>query len=242
MIISQRLAKILRVQAGDSLDVEVLEQDRPRLKFRIAGTIDDFSGTSAYMNVLALNQAMKEGRVMSGAFVTIDGARTALTYKELKNMPRVAGVNIKRAAIETFNRTMAENLRRLRLFNIGFACIIAFGVVYNAARIALSERSRDLATLRVLGYNCREISRILLGEIGTLVLAGLPVGMFIGYGFVALAIEALQTRTQRFPLIVEPHTFAAAVVVVLIAAAVSLLVVRRRLDQLDLMEVLKSRE
>ncbi len=242
MIISQSLAKILRVQTGDILDVDVLEQDRPRHKIRISGTIDDFSGTSAYMTVQALNRAMKEGRVLSGAFVTIDGAMAAQTYKELKNMPRVAGVNIKRAAIETFNRTMSENLLRLRIFNIGFACIIAFGVVYNAARIALSERSRDLATLRVLGFNRREISRILLGEIGALILAGLPVGMFIGYGFVAVAIEALQTRTQRFPLIVEPHTFAVAVVVVLTAAVISSLVVRRRLDHLDLMQVLKSRE
>jgi putative ABC transport system permease protein len=242
MVISQSLAKILKVQAGDSLDVEVLEQNRPRLKIRIAATIDDFSGTSAYMSVQALNRAMKEGRVLSGAFVTIDGAKKEQTYKELKNMPRVAGVNIKRAAIETFNHTMSENLLRLRLFNIGFACIIAFGVVYNAARIALSERSRDLATLRVLGFNRREISRILLGEIGALILAGLPLGIFIGYGFVALAVEALQTRTQRFPLIVEPHTFAVAVIVVLIAAVISSLVVRRRLDHLDLMEVLKSRE
>jgi putative ABC transport system permease protein len=242
MIISQSLAEILSVRAGDSLEVEVLELDRPRLKIRISGTIDDFSGTSAYMNADALNRAMKEGPVVSGAFVTMDGAKTEQTYRELKNMPRVAGVNLKRAAIETFNRTMSENLLRMRLFNIGFASIIAFGVVYNAARIALSECGRDLATLRVLGFNRREISHILLGEIGTLIAAGLPVGMLVGYGFAALAVEALQTRTQRFPLVVEPHTFATAVVVVLIAAAISALVVRRRLDHLDLVEVLKSRE
>lgn len=242
MIISQSLADMLRVHAGDSLEVEVLEKDRPRLNIRVTGTIQDFSGTAAYMSIEALNRAMKEGPVMSGAFVTMDGAKTAQTYQELKNMPRVAGVNLKRAAIDTFNRTMSENLLRMRLFNIGFASIIAFGVVYNAARIALSERGRDLATLRVLGFNRREISRILLGEIGTLIVAGLPVGMCIGYGFAALAVEALQTRTQRFPLIVEPATFASAALVVLVAAVISALVVRRRLDHLDLVEVLKSRE
>ncbi len=242
MIISQSLAEILQVRAGDSIDVEVLEQDRPRLKIRVASTIRDFSGTSAYMRLDALNRVMKDGPVVSGAFVALDGAKTAQTYHELKNMPRVASVNLKHAAIETFNRTMSENLLRMRLFNIAFACIIAFGVVYNAARIALSERSRDLATLRVLGFNRREVSRMLLGEIGLLVVAGLPLGMVIGHGFAALAVRALETRTQRFPLVIEPATFAYAAIVVLVAAILSALVVRRRLDHLDLVEVLKSRE
>lgn len=242
MVVSQSLADILHVRAGDMLEVEVLEQNRPRLSVRVSSLVNDFSGTSAYMSLDALNRAMKEGPVMSGAFVTLDGAVTAQTYRELKNMPRVASVNLKHAAIDNFNRTMSENLLRMRLYNIAFASIIAFGVVYNAARIALSERGRDLATLRVLGFTRREISRILLGEVGLLIFASLPVGMLIGWSFSALAVKALETRTQRFPLIVEPSTFAAAVLVVLLAAGISALVVRRRLDHLDLVEVLKARE
>lgn len=242
MVISKSLADLLKVREGDSLDVEVLEQDRPRLRIRIAGLINDFSGTAAYMSSHSLNRAMKEGPTLSGAFVTLDGAVMAQTYKDLKDMPRVASVNLKHAMIDTFNRTMSENLLRMRLYNVAFASIIAFGVVYNAARIALAERSRDLATLRVLGFNRREISHVLLGEIGLLIFSGLPVGMLVGYGFSALAVQALETRTQRFPLIVEPATFASAVLIVLVAAGVSALVVRRRLDHLDLVEVLKAHE
>lgn len=242
MIISQSLADILQVRTGDILEVEVLEQERPRLSVRVAGLINDFSGTSAYMSLAALNHAMKEGPVMSGAFVTLDSAMSGRTYLELKNMPRVASVNLKHAAIDNFNRSMSENLLRMRIYNIAFAGIIAFGVVYNAARIALSERGRDLATLRVLGFNRREVSRILLGEVGLLIFAGLPLGLVVGWGFAAVAVKALETRTQRFPLVVDPPTFAMAVLVVLIAACVSALVVRRRLDHLDLVEVLKARE
>src|SRR5205823_11944815 len=121
-------------------------------------------------------------------------------------------------------------------------CVIAFGVLYNTARIALSERSRELATLRVIGFTRAEISVILLGELAALTLAALPVGMALGYAFAALAVWGLTTEFQRFPLVVNAGTYAFAVTVVLTAATISGLVVRRRLDRLDLVAVLKARE
>jgi putative ABC transport system permease protein len=137
---------------------------------------------------------------------------------------------------------MSENLLRMRMFNIFFASVIAFGVVYNTARIALSESGRELATLRVLGFTRAEISWVLLGEVGLLTLAGVLPGLMLGRGLAALAVVALETRTQRFPLVIDPSTYGFAVCVVLIASIVSALVVRRRLDHLNLVEVLKSRE
>jgi putative ABC transport system permease protein len=135
---------------------------------------------------------------------------------------------------------MAENLLRMRVINVTFAGIIAFGVVYNAARISLAERSRELATLRVIGFSRREISSIFLGEIAVLNVLAIPLGVVLGYAFAAIAVVALSTESQRFPLIVSTSTYAFAITTVLISAIVSSFVVRRKLDQLDLLAVLKA--
>jgi len=137
---------------------------------------------------------------------------------------------------------MAENLLRMRAINLVFASVIAFGVVYNAGRIALAERARELATLRVLGFTRAEVSVLLLGELAVLTLLALPVGMICGYGLSSLAVVALETENQRFPLVIEAKTYAFAAVVVLTAATITALIVRRRVDRLDLVEVLKSRD
>jgi putative ABC transport system permease protein len=123
-----------------------------------------------------------------------------------------------------------------------FASIIAFGVVYNAARITLSERNRDLATLRVIGFTRTEISAILLGEVGFLTAVAVPLGLLLGHGLAGVVVAALQTETQRFPMVVAPSTYAFAVTTVAVAAILSGLVVRRRIDELDLVAVLKTRD
>jgi putative ABC transport system permease protein len=164
-------------------------------------------------------------------------------YAELKATPRVAGVTVTKAALESFRQTIAENLLRMQMFIVVFASIIAFGVVYNSARIALSERSRELATLRVLGFTRAEISFILLGELAVLTLVAIPIGLVLGYGLAYLVIHfAYDTELFRIPLVVTRFTYGFAATITLITAVLSGLVVRRRLDHLDLVAVLKSRE
>ena len=137
---------------------------------------------------------------------------------------------------------MEETVYIMIFFNVLFSGIIAFGVVYNTARISLSERSRELATLRVIGFTRAEISFILLGELAVLTLAAVPLGLGLGYGLAALMVAAFDTELYRIPLIVTTRTFAVAAITVLTAAAVSGLIVRRRLDRLDLVAVLKTKE
>jgi putative ABC transport system permease protein len=242
LVLSESLSELLEVKPGDSVTMEVLEGSRPSVTATVRALLRDFSGTSAWMDLTALNRLLQEGAKVSGAFVTMDGAQQQRVFRELKDMPAVSGVNLKSAAVESFQRTMSENLLRMRVFNIAFAAIIAFGVVYNTARIALSERQRELATLRVLGFTRREVSWMLLGETGVLILAALLPGLLLGHGLAALAVMALETRTQRFPLVIEPATYGYAVLVVVVASLLSALVVRHRIDRLDLVEVLKSRE
>ena len=145
-----------------------------------------------------------------------------------------------RAAIENFRNTLAQNMNVMIFFNVLFSSVIAFGVIYNAARISLSERSRELATLRVIGFGRDEISLIFLGEIAVITLLAIPFGLVLGYAFAAVAVVALGTESQRFPLVVSAATFAFAVTTVIVAAVLSSLVVRRHLDRLDLLAVLKA--
>jgi putative ABC transport system permease protein len=185
---------------------------------------------------------MEEGEVISGAYLFIDKRYLPEIYRKIKEMPRVAGTAIRENEIRSFYDTLAESLLVFTFINSLLAMTIAFGVVYNSARIALSERSRDLASLRVLGYTRGEISYILLGELGVFTLAGVPFGFLIGRELCRYIATKLGSDLYRVPLVLDPGTYGFAAAVVLVSACVSGLVVRRRLDRLDLVAVLKTRE
>ena len=199
-------------------------------------------GVGAYMALGALNRLMQEGNAISGAFLYIDEQYANEIYQELKDRPQVTGSVIRSHEIRNFHKTMDETLLFWTAVATIFAVVIAVGVVYNSARITLTERSRELASLRVLGYTRGEISYILLGELTLLTLAALPVGLGLGRALCAYIALSLENDMYRVPLIIEPSTYAFAALVVLLAAAVSSLLVRRRLDELDLIEVLKTKE
>ncbi len=242
LMISAALAKTMGIKIGDTVRAEVLEGNRPVHDVVVTGLIEDYTDVSAYMNINALHRLMREGNSLSGAFLSVDSQHLDELYTELKKTPKVATVNIKMAALTSFEDTLAESLLRMKMFNIIFASIIAFGVVYNSARISLAERSRELATLRVIGFTRGEISVILLGELGVLTLVAIPLGLFLGYAFSAFIVEAMSTEVQRIPLVIGWKTYASAVLVIVVATVFSGLVVRRRLDHLDLVAVLKSKE
>ena len=185
---------------------------------------------------------MREGNSVSGAFLTVDSDQLNKLYTTLKTTPHVASVTVKNAMLESFEQTIMENQRRIQVFNVIFASIIACGVVYNTARISLSQRSRELATLRVIGFTHREISVILLGELAVVTLAGIPMGMVLGYGIAALETMAFDTDLYRIPLVIDRSTYAFAATIVIIASVLSGLIVRRMLNRLDLIAVLKSKE
>jgi putative ABC transport system permease protein len=242
LVISRKLAELLHVSPGDALHLRLLEGRRPEHTVTLAGTIDDYSGLAAYMEIYSFRRLMREESTLSGAFLLVDPAQIAEFHQQVKLTPGIRSASEKEAAFHGFMETFAENLLRMRMFNIGFATIIAFGVVYNNARIALSERSRELATLRVLGFTRGEVSFILLGELGVLTAVAVPLGLLLGYGMAALLVVGLQTETLRLPLAISPATFSYAATVTLVAVAVSSLSIRRRLDQLNLVDVLKAPE
>jgi len=242
LVLSDKLASLLAAGPGDRVTVEVLEGARPRREVAVSAVIEESMGTSAYMELDALHRLMRESDVLSGAYLEIDEALVDRLYARLKALPAVAGVSLRAATIDSFNRTIKENLGTSIFFNVLFAAVIACGVVYNTARVTLSERSHELASLRVLGFTRAEISFILLGELAILTLAAIPAGLGLGYAFSALLVQAFTTEVYRIPLVVTPRVLAYSAITVLAAATLSGFLVRRRLDHLDLIAVLKTRE
>jgi putative ABC transport system permease protein len=194
------------------------------------------------MRIETLNRLVREGETISGAAMSVDPAARIRFYRDVKAMPAVAGVALREMTLNNFRETMAETMNLQIFFNVLFAGIIAFGVVYNSARVSLSERSHELASLRVLGFTRAEISLILLGELAILTAAALPVGGVIGYGLGALIMTGFSNEIYRLSYVVTARTVAWSFLTVIAAAIISGLLVRRRLDRLDLVAVLKSHE
>ena len=236
------LGKILGVRAGDMITVEVLEGSRPVRQVRVSALVNQFIGLSANMDLTALNRLLREGDAVSGAYLTVDSRYLPEIYRTLVNTPRVAGTVVRKDELRNFYETQAEAFLFFTFIATLLAATIAFGVVYNSTRIALSERSRELASLRVLGFTRGEISYILLGELALLTLAAIPLGFLIGYGLCIYMVKALESDLFRVPLIIERGTYSLAAAVVLVSAVLSGLIVRRKLDHLDLVEVLKTKE
>ena len=243
LAMSRKLAEVLGLREGQRVSVEIKEGARPTREIVVNALVDDFLGMSAYMRLDSLNALMREGPTVSGAYLSIDSAHRDELYGRLKRTPGVAAVTVKSAALKSFRDTLAQSILIVVFLNVAFASVIAFGVVYNTARVSLSERGRELASLRVLGLTRGEISYILLGELALVVLLAIPLGCVIGHVLASGLIKFLgEFELIRFPLVISARTYAWGALIVVLSAAVSALIVRRRLDHLDLVEVLKTRE
>lgn len=242
LTISEKLGELLDVKIGDRVEIEVLEGERVKRTVVIAAMFRDYTEPGAYMPREALQRLLQEGPRVSGAFVRVTDGRLPEFQEQVKRTPTIATASGREAMLNSFRETFAENMLMMRTVNLTFATVIALGVIYNCARITLSERSRELATMRVIGFSRWEVAWVLWGELGTLTLIAIPIGLVIGYGLCMFASQSLDTETHRFPLVVDSSTFAFAALVVLATALGSLWIVRRRLDHLDLIAVLKSRE
>jgi putative ABC transport system permease protein len=242
LVISSKLAQGLGARIGDQLLVEVLEGKRPKKLVTLVELAEDFSGVAAYMEIGALNGLLGDGDLISAATFTIDSARRHEFLHALKEIPRISWVAIKESLRENFRQTTAASIGLIQKIYMTFATIVAFGVVYNNARISLAERARELATLRVIGFSRREVGAVLITELVILALVAVPLGLLLGTGFATGILRAVNTETVRLPLILTASNYAFAVLVVTVASAVSAFVVLRLLGQLNLVGALKAPE
>jgi putative ABC transport system permease protein len=242
VVLSSMLARALDVGVGDSLAVNVLEGRRPVLRLPVAATVDDMFGSSLYIDYRDLHRRLREPPLATDAFLIVNGDRVDVVNDQLKRLRAIAAVTSPAAIRDSFEQQLSENLWISMSFLLVLAGILTVGLIYNGARIALSERARELASLRVLGFTRREVAVLLLGEQAAITALAIPVGWLIGLGFMAYVLSRMGSEQYRIPLVVSGETFFVATLVTAVAAAAAAFAVRRRLDHLDLIEVLKTRE
>ena len=242
LVIAEKIAELLHLKRGDVVRVEIKEGRKRVLYLPISAIMQGYLGLSIYMDLDRLNKLMRDGDAITGVTLSIDRNFETDLYAKLKTYPAVAGITMLRASQEKFRDTLAENINIIRSVYVLMAVIITFGVIYNSARINLSERGRELASLRVLGFSKGEVSYILLGELALLVLLAIPPGWLLGIGLKWMIVQSLDNELYRVPFhLVRDKLFYAAGICIL-AASVSAFIVRKRIDKLDLIEVLKTRE
>jgi putative ABC transport system permease protein len=242
LLMSATLADILGARIGDEVQVEMLEGRRAVVNVPIRGLVTDFAGVAAYMDIQVLQRILKEGDTVNGAYLTVDHLEWDSFMRAVKDTPRIAVTMVKSDQLAAFRDTTGKSIGILRTLYFILAVIVSFGVVYNSARIALSERSRELATLRVVGFSLPEVRSVLVGELAVLVLLALPAGLFLGRGLALFIISSFSTETVRLPILINSSTYSIAAIVVLSAAILSFTLVSRMLGKLDLVGVLKARD
>lgn len=242
ILLSERLATHLGLATGDHVEVELNDGQGRKVLVPLVGVTNSYVGLNANMSLEALNRLSGQGNRISGARVIVDDNRIRDLYDEVKQTPAIASVALQGVSLKRFRAVIEENIGISITIYVALAVIITFGVIYNSARIQLSERARELASLRVFGFTNREVSSVLLTELGVMVILAQPLGWLIGRIFSVLVAKGFESDLFRIPLIINPPTYAVSSLIVLGGALVSALIVRRRIDRLDLIRVLKTRD
>jgi putative ABC transport system permease protein len=222
--------------------VEVLDGQARVLELPLEATVREMMGLNAYIERRALNGLLGEGDVSTSFALTLERGREAELMQALQRLPRVVGSFSKATMLRNMQDVSARNVRIMSSILTLFAVVIAVGVVYNNARIALAERAWELASLRVLGFTRAEVSGLLLGELALVIAVALPLGLLAGRGLAQALVDLLQSDQFLFPVALQARTYAWAALSVVLAGLASALVVRRRVDRLDMVAALKTRE
>jgi len=242
LVLSRILAEKLAVGTGDALEVELLEGRHRTRPAQVVAVVDDLMGVAATMDLDALTRLAEGSPLASGVELRTDERRIPAVLAGLRATAEVASVSLRTVAQKSFTDQIDQSLGVTQRIEVVFAFIIAFAVVYNSARTALSERSRELATLRVLGFSNVEVAGVLLGELAAITAAAIPVGLALGYVIAAATVRAAATDLMRIPFIIHGSTFSGAAIVVALSALVSAVIVGRQVTELDLVSVLKTRD
>jgi putative ABC transport system permease protein len=242
LMLSHPLADHLGLQIGDSVTIEVQEAKRPVLHLPVVKLSEDILGFSATMDIAALNRLMREDDVVNAASIKIDASQYHLVWPRIQAMPKIEASSVKLLWLVLFDETIAGMIAVAAFILAGFGLLIAIGVVYNSARVALQERAWELASLRILGFTRREVATILLSEFVFELILALPIGLFAGYALIEFMVSLRVRESFQVPVVIEPTSYAIAAIVIIAAGFASAFVVRRRIDKFDLVAVLKTRD
>ncbi|MDO9252264.1 ABC transporter permease [Hydrogenophaga sp.] len=242
VVLSSLLARSLGARVGDRIELEFRLWSQQRVEVAVVDIVHTMFGQLLYMNLDAMNALARDGNGVAEAALQVDPMAMDAFWGAVKAAPVISSVFDKAGTLAAFNKTTSRNMGVFSGILTLFAVAMAVGIIYNAARIALSERAWELASLRVLGMTRAEVSVLLLAELGAELLLALPIGALTGWGLASLMMRLMASDSIDFPVVIEPSTYASAALIVLAAGVVSALLVRRQIDRLDLVSVLKVRE
>jgi putative ABC transport system permease protein len=242
LALPETLAREWGIGPGSLVEMELLVPPRETHLLPVTALTRQSMGQDARMNAEALFALMRQAPTVNLLNLMVDRDRLPELYAAVKSTPAVAGVMMWEETRQRFTAEVQRNLWVTVVIYCVLGGLIAVGVVYNAARIQLSERAHELASLRVLGFGRGEVAWVLVGELMLLTLLALPLGWIAGYGFAVLVVQGLSTDYVSIPLVVTRSTYGLATLVVLIASLGSALLVRRRLDRIDIVSALKAKE
>jgi putative ABC transport system permease protein len=242
LVMTDRLATKLGLRVGDPVRVEVLDGRQRTVTTTLTTTVRDMMGLNAYMERRALNRLLGEGDHSTWYALGLERGSEAALVAATREQPRIVGTFAKSTLLRNMQEVSARNVRIMSTIMTLLATVIAVGVVYNNGRIALAERTWELASLRVLGFTRAEVSGLLLGELAISIAVALPLGMVLGNGLVTLIAGALASDQFLLPVVMRSPTYAWAAIAVLASGVARALVVRRRIDRLDMVAALKTRE
>lgn len=242
LTLTTKLGEMLHARVGDTLEVEILEGAQRTVDMPVVALVDEMIGISAYTSLSELNRIAGDPPLISGVYASVDPLAQSALNRELKTLPRVAAASFREVTIKSFEDTIEQNMSINNVVLTLFAIIIALGVIYNGARISLSERGRELASLRVLGFTKGEVSLMLLGEQAILLVLGIPAGLGLGYWIASMLPAAFESELMRFPFYLSAGTYAYMILMVIVSGILSAILIRRRIYRLDLISVLKTRE
>lgn len=242
LVLSSLLARALGAGVGDRVEVEFRLWSQTRAQVEVVDVVHTMMGQQAFMRLDAMNALARDGAGVAEAALLVDPLAMAAFWDAVKRAPVINAVFDKASSMQSFNETTSRNMGVFSGILTLFAVAMAVGIVYNAARITLSERAWELASLRVLGMTRAEVSVLLLAQLGAELLLALPIGAATGWALASLLMRLMSSDNIDFPVVIEPSTYASAVLIVLAAGLASALMVRRHIDRLDLVAVLKVRE
>lgn len=242
IMLSRTIARQLDLNVGDSVTIEVLEGSRAVREVTVRRISDDILGASVTMERTALNRLMREGSVANVATFRIDPGQSERLWSRIRSMPKIEGSSVKALWFALFNETIGGMVVIGALILSGFGMLIAIGVVYNSARIALQERAWELASLRIIGLTRREVSAVIISELVVELIVAIPAGLLIGRYLIELIASVRARESFQIPAVIDRSSYAIAALLVIGAALASFITIRRRIDRLDLVAVLKTRD
>jgi putative ABC transport system permease protein len=240
--LSHTLANRLGVGVGDTVRMQATDGHRAVAELPVVAVVKPFLGGAAYMEINALSRALREPGRASAAYVLFDESQRDTLNRRVKELPMIAGVSFLDNASDSMRKMLSEGSGFFSYMFVVFSCLMAGGVAFSSARVTFAEQERDLATLRVLGFGRREVSYVLLAEIGVLLLIALPVGVVLGAALSRWLMTQFQTELFTFPYVTNSVAYARSALFVALAVIAAALGVRRGVDRLDMASVLKSRD